>query len=80
MPTIIPITDFAAPELDIYARLTENQLVQPDELKELVAFRLLQGMTCQSRIESPLRGAHRINSSPVRLDTTTNWIKLFRQT
>ena len=25
MPTIIPITDFAAPELDIYARLTENQ-------------------------------------------------------
>lgn len=27
MPTIIPITDFAAPELDIYARLTENQLV-----------------------------------------------------
>ena len=26
MPTIIPITDFAAPELDIYARLTENQL------------------------------------------------------
>ena len=27
MPTIIPITDFAAPELDIYARLTENQLL-----------------------------------------------------
>ena len=24
--TIIPITDFSAPELDIYARLNENQL------------------------------------------------------
>lgn len=27
MPNIIEITDFGAPELDIYARLTENQLV-----------------------------------------------------
>lgn len=27
MPNVIAITDFAAPELDIYARLTENQLV-----------------------------------------------------
>lgn len=27
MATIIPITDFNAPELDVYARLTENQLV-----------------------------------------------------
>ena len=27
MPTIIPITDFATPELDIYTRLTENQLL-----------------------------------------------------
>ena len=27
MPNIIEITDFSAPELDIYARLTENQLV-----------------------------------------------------
>ena len=27
MPHIVPITDFAAPELDIYARLTENQLL-----------------------------------------------------
>ena len=27
MPTVIPITDFAAPELDVYARLTENQLL-----------------------------------------------------
>lgn len=27
MPNVIEITDFAAPELDIYARLTENQLV-----------------------------------------------------
>ena len=28
---IIPITDFAAPELDIYARLTENQLLNRHE-------------------------------------------------
>ena len=27
MPNIIEITDFGAPELDVYARLTENQLV-----------------------------------------------------
>ena len=27
MPNLFPITDFAAPELDIYARLTENQLL-----------------------------------------------------
>ena len=27
MPNIIEITDFSAPELDIYARLTENQLI-----------------------------------------------------
>ena len=27
MPNIIEITDFAAPELDVYARLTEAQLL-----------------------------------------------------
>ena len=27
MPNIIEIEDFQAPELDVYARLTENQLV-----------------------------------------------------
>ena len=27
MPNIIEITDFSAPELDIYARLTEAQLL-----------------------------------------------------
>jgi len=34
MPNIIEITDFSAPELDVYARLTENQLVnrmEPDK-------------------------------------------------
>lgn len=31
MPTVFPITDFAAPELDIYARLTENQLVNRED-------------------------------------------------
>ena len=27
MPNVIEITSFSAPELDVYARLTENQLV-----------------------------------------------------
>lgn len=31
MPNIIEITDFAAPELDVYARLTENQLISRHE-------------------------------------------------
>ena len=31
MPNIIEITDFNAPELDIYARLTENQLLNRHE-------------------------------------------------
>lgn len=31
MPNIIEITDFAAPELDVYARLTENQLLNRHE-------------------------------------------------
>lgn len=31
MPNIIEITDFGAPELDIYARLTENQLLNRHE-------------------------------------------------
>lgn len=31
MPTIIEITDFSAPELDVYARLTENQLLNRHE-------------------------------------------------
>ena len=31
MPNIIEITDFAAPELDVYARLTENQLINRHE-------------------------------------------------
>ncbi|MBQ0038729.1 MAG: RNA methyltransferase [Clostridiales bacterium] len=34
MPNIIEITDFAAPELDIYARLTENQLVNRADLSQ----------------------------------------------
>ena len=31
MPNIIEITDFQAPELDIYARLTEVQLLNRKE-------------------------------------------------
>ena len=31
MPNIIEITDFSVPELDVYARLTENQLINRHE-------------------------------------------------
>ena len=31
MSNIIEITDFNAPELDVYARLTENQLINRHE-------------------------------------------------
>ena len=31
MPNVIEISDFAAPELDVYARLTENQLLNRQE-------------------------------------------------
>ena len=34
MPNIIPITDFSAPELDVYARLSETQLLHYYEPKE----------------------------------------------
>ena len=34
MPNIIPITDFSAPELDIYARKTENQLLNREHPQE----------------------------------------------
>ena len=34
MPNIIEITDFHAPELDVYARLTENQLLNRDHPDE----------------------------------------------
>ena len=34
MPQIVEITDFEAPELDIYARLTEAQLLNRQNLKE----------------------------------------------
>ena len=34
MPNIIEITDFAAPELDVYARLTEAQLLNRHRLKD----------------------------------------------
>ena len=32
MPNLFPITDFADPALDVYARLTENQLVNREDL------------------------------------------------
>ncbi len=34
MPNIIEITDFSAPELDVYARLTENQLLNREHPEE----------------------------------------------
>ena len=34
MPNLVPITDFADPALDVYARLTENQLVNREDLSQ----------------------------------------------
>ena len=34
MPKLFPITDFADPALDVYARLTENQLVNREDLSQ----------------------------------------------
>ena len=34
MPNVIEITDFSAPELDVYARLTEAQLLNRHKIKE----------------------------------------------
>ena len=34
MPNLFPITDFADPALDVYARLTENQLVNREDLAQ----------------------------------------------
>ena len=34
MPSLFPITDFADPALDVYARLTENQLVNREDLSQ----------------------------------------------
>ncbi len=34
MPNIIEITDFCAPELDVYARLTENQLINREDPRQ----------------------------------------------
>lgn len=34
MPNLFPITDFADPALDVYARLTENQLVNSEDLSQ----------------------------------------------
>ena len=36
MPNIIEITDFAAPDLDIYARLTEGQLLNRHESPKVI--------------------------------------------
>ena len=34
MPNIIPITDFSAPELDVFARLSEAQLLNREHPQE----------------------------------------------
>ena len=34
MPNLLPISDFSDPELDVYARLTENQLVCREDLSQ----------------------------------------------
>ena len=38
MPNIIEITDFTAPELDVYARLTEAQLMNRFEPEKALFF------------------------------------------
>ena len=46
MPHIIEVTDLAAPELDVYARLTEAQLrnrLEPDK-----------GSSCRNRRRNPV--------------------------
>ena len=51
MANIIEITDFSAPELDVYARLTENQLLcraDPEGARD----HLLQTMACKSAIKA----------------------------
>lgn len=62
----------------ILPRPAEGQLVQAHELKELVTRGSLPGVGDQASVELPLRGAHRISSSPVRPDTSTSCVKLLR--
>ena len=43
MLNLFPITDFADPALDVYARLTENQLVNREDLSSRKAPRSSSG-------------------------------------
>ena len=54
MPNIIEITDFAAPELDIYARLTEGQLLKRHEPDKgvFIAERARSGRGMRSHIHA----------------------------
>ena len=61
------------------ARLApKGKLMEAHELEELVALGGLLAVGDQASIESPLRGAHRISSSPVCPETSTNCVKLLR--
>ena len=62
MPNIIEITDFHAPELDPYARLTQNQLrnrLEPEkgifiaESPKVISFELTRGVLCAFRRPAP---------------------------
>ena len=55
MANIIEITDFEAPELDVFTRLTENQLLNRHEPeKEYFAERrLLSGLWLQAAVRQP---------------------------
>lgn len=67
-----PRDDLARPARRVARRivLREPGLEQPHRLKELEAMRLIEQPLDYARIDSPLRGLHRMISSPVRLDTT----------
>jgi hypothetical protein len=51
---------------------------QAHGLHELVALGLVQQVLDHARFNSPLRGRHRISSSPELCDTITNSVKQFR--
>ena len=57
MANIIEITDFEAPELDVFTRLTENQLLTGTSRKKEYllprARRLLSGLWLQAAVRQP---------------------------
>lgn len=50
----------------------EQPFEHAHRLEEFEAVRLVEQRVDYARIDSPVRGLHRMISSPVRFDTTTN--------